>query len=87
MNLYLPGFEPDAAERAQLRFINGTLDLRQFDKILISVSGDCEVVGNREVSIVYDEEMDEYSECEVIEKIEDVKLSCSHSKHRIFVLC
>lgn len=30
--------------------------------------GDCEVVGNREVSIVYDEEMDEYSECEVIEK-------------------
>lgn len=49
--------------------------------------GDCEVVGNREVSIVYDEEMDEYSECEVIGKIEDVKLSCSHSKHRIFVLC
>ena len=39
MNLYLPGFEPDAAERAQLRFINGTLDLRQFDKIFISVSG------------------------------------------------
>lgn len=39
MNIYLPGFEPDAAERAQLRFVNGTLDLRQFDKILISVSG------------------------------------------------
>lgn len=39
MNLYLPGFEPDATERAQLRFINGILDLRQFDKIFISVSG------------------------------------------------
>ena len=39
MNFYFPGFEPDAAERAQLRFVNGTLDLRQFDKILISVSG------------------------------------------------
>lgn len=39
MNIYLPGFEPDAEERAQLRFINGMLDLRQFDKIFISVSG------------------------------------------------
>lgn len=39
MNFYFPGFEPDAAERAQLRFVNGVLDLRQFDKILISVSG------------------------------------------------
>ena len=39
MNFYFPGFEPDAAERAQLRFINGVLDLRQFDKIFISVSG------------------------------------------------
>ena len=39
MNDYFPGFEPDAEERAQLRFINGTLDLRQFDKIFISVSG------------------------------------------------
>ncbi len=39
MNDYFPGFEPDAAERAQLRFINGVLDLRQFDKIFISVSG------------------------------------------------
>ena len=37
--IYLPGFEPDAAERAQLRFINGVLDLRQFDKIFINVSG------------------------------------------------
>lgn len=39
MNDYFPGFEPDAAERAQLRFVNGVLDLRQFDKIFISVSG------------------------------------------------
>lgn len=39
MNIYLPGFEPDAAEREQLRFIDGVLDLRQFDKILIAVSG------------------------------------------------
>lgn len=39
MDVYLPGFEPDAAERAKLRFVNGVLDLRQFDKILISVSG------------------------------------------------
>nr|DAF26845.1 MAG TPA: phosphoadenosine-phosphosulfate reductase [Caudoviricetes sp.] len=39
MDVYLPGFEPDAAERAQLRFVGGVLDLRQFDKILISVSG------------------------------------------------
>lgn len=39
MNEFLPGFEPDAAERAQLRFVGGVLDLRQFDKILISVSG------------------------------------------------
>lgn len=39
MNTYLPGFEPDAEEREQLRFINGVLDLRQFDKIFISVSG------------------------------------------------
>ena len=39
MNIYLPGFEPDAEERAQLRFVNGVLDLRQFDKIFISVSG------------------------------------------------
>lgn len=39
MSIYLPGFEPDAAERAQLRFVGGVLDLRQFDKILIAVSG------------------------------------------------
>lgn len=38
MNEFLPGFEPDAAERAQLRFVGGVLDLRQFDKILISVT-------------------------------------------------
>lgn len=35
MNFYFPGFEPDAAERAQLRFVGGVLDLRQFDKIFI----------------------------------------------------
>ena len=39
MNFYFPGFEPDAAEREQLRFVGGVLDLRQFDKIFISVSG------------------------------------------------
>lgn len=39
MSIYLPGFEPDAAERAQLRFVTGVLDLRQFDKILVSISG------------------------------------------------
>ena len=39
MNEFLPGFEPDAAERAQLRFVGGVLDLRQFDKILVSISG------------------------------------------------
>lgn len=39
MSIYLPGFEPDAAERAQLRFVGGILDLRQFDKIMISISG------------------------------------------------
>ena len=39
MNYYFPGFEPDVTERAQLHFIGGVLDLRQFDKILISVSG------------------------------------------------
>lgn len=39
MDVYLPGFEPNAAERAQRRFVGGVLDLRQFDKILISVSG------------------------------------------------
>lgn len=39
MNFYFPGFEPDAAERSQLQFIGGVLDLRQFDKIFISVSG------------------------------------------------
>lgn len=39
MSIYLPGFEPDAAERAQLRFVGGVLDLCQFDKIMISISG------------------------------------------------
>lgn len=39
MSIYLPGFEPDAAERAELRFVGGVLDLRQFDKILVSISG------------------------------------------------
>jgi len=39
VNEFLPGFEPDAAERAQLRFVGGVLDLRQFDKILVSISG------------------------------------------------
>ena len=39
MNEFLPGFEPEAAERVQLRLVGGIIDLRQFDKILISVSG------------------------------------------------
>nr|DAL71762.1 MAG TPA: tRNA(Ile)-lysidine synthase MesJ [Caudoviricetes sp.] len=38
-NLYFPGMEPDHDVRDQLLFIGGILDLRQFDKILISVSG------------------------------------------------
>lgn len=38
-NLYFPGMEPDRDVRDQLLFIGGILDLRQFDKILISVSG------------------------------------------------
>ena len=37
-NLYFPGIEPDDV-RDQLLFIGGILDLRQFDKILISISG------------------------------------------------
>lgn len=39
MNIYFPGFEPDADIRSELRFINGALDLRQFDKIILSISG------------------------------------------------
>lgn len=39
MNYYLPGMEPDFDIRQELRFIGGVLDLRQFDKIFISVSG------------------------------------------------
>lgn len=35
----IPGLEPDAPIRSKLRFVNGVLDLRQFDKIFISVSG------------------------------------------------
>ena len=36
---YLPGLEPDFDVKKELRFTNGVLDLRQFDKIFISVSG------------------------------------------------
>ena len=36
---YFPGFEPDFDVRQELRFIDGVLDLRQFDKIFISISG------------------------------------------------
>ena len=39
MNIYLPGFEPDFDIRQELRFIGGILDLRQFDKIFVSISG------------------------------------------------
>lgn len=39
MNEFLPGFEPDAAERAKLRFVNGALDLRQGDITEIEVIG------------------------------------------------
>ena len=37
--IYLPGMEPDAELRAELKFYGGVLDLRQFDKIFISISG------------------------------------------------
>ena len=36
---YLPGLEPDFDVKKELRFTNGVLDFRQFDKIFISVSG------------------------------------------------
>lgn len=36
---YFPGFEPDFQVRQELKFCGGVLDLRQFDKIFISVSG------------------------------------------------
>jgi 3'-phosphoadenosine 5'-phosphosulfate sulfotransferase (PAPS reductase)/FAD synthetase len=36
---YLPGLEPDFDIRQELRFIGGILDLRQFDKVFISLSG------------------------------------------------
>ena len=39
MNNYFPGFEPDFDVRQELRFIGGVLDLRQFNKIFIAVSG------------------------------------------------
>ncbi len=36
---YIPGLEPDFDIRQELRFIGGILDLRQFDKVFISLSG------------------------------------------------
>lgn len=36
---FLPGMEPDFDVKQELRFIGGVLDLRQFDKVFISVSG------------------------------------------------
>ena len=39
MTTYLPGLEPDFDVKQELRFIGGILDLRQFDKIFIPVSG------------------------------------------------
>ncbi len=39
MNNFLPGMEPDFEIRKELNFIGGVLDMRQFDKIFISVSG------------------------------------------------
>lgn len=39
MTGYLPTLEPDFDVKQELRFIDGVLDLRQFDKIFISVSG------------------------------------------------
>ena len=36
---FLPGLEPDFEVKKELRFVAGVLDLRQFDKIFISVSG------------------------------------------------
>ena len=37
--IYLPGMEPDAELHAELKFYGGVLDLRQFDKIFIAISG------------------------------------------------
>lgn len=39
MNNYFHGFEPDFEVKKELLFIGNTLELRQFDKIFISVSG------------------------------------------------
>lgn len=36
---FLPGMEPDFDVKQELRFVDGVLDLRQFDKVFISVSG------------------------------------------------
>ena len=36
---FLPGMEPDFDVKKELRFIGGVLDLRQFDKVFISISG------------------------------------------------
>ena len=37
--IYLPGLEPDFDVRQELLFNRGVLDLRQFDKVFISLSG------------------------------------------------
>lgn len=39
MTNFLPGMEPDFEIKKELRFIDGVLDLRQFDKIFVSISG------------------------------------------------
>ena len=39
MDGYFAGFEPDIDVRSELRFIGGVPDLRQFDRIVVSVSG------------------------------------------------
>lgn len=36
---FLPGMEPDFYVKQELRFVGGVLDLRQFDKVFISISG------------------------------------------------
>ena len=36
---YLPSLEPDIEVRRELMFTGGVIDLRQFDKIFISISG------------------------------------------------
>lgn len=39
MNGFIPGLEQDLDIRQELRFIDGVLDLRQFNKVFIAVSG------------------------------------------------